>query len=145
MHALAENTYCFNPAPGRAYRLASPLSKRPPGRRNRKDIVQIIAPSAIDPGGCNQSVESGASLNPSAITFAQKHDTASRIQLTVSILWARSRLQKKQKDLTPGRSGRRNASAGNRTRGWPITREVLVFKRFSWQRPILPLNHQCCA
>jgi hypothetical protein len=35
-----------------------------------------------------------------------------------------------------------DASAGNRTRGWPtfLGSEDLL----RWQRPILPLNHQCC-
>jgi hypothetical protein len=35
----------------------------------------------------------------------------------------------------------KDASAGNRTRGWPnLPRQMSCFE---WQRPILPLNHQC--
>ena len=34
----------------------------------------------------------------------------------------------------------KNASAGNRTRGWP---NHLKSEDIEWQRPILPLNHQC--
>jgi hypothetical protein len=33
----------------------------------------------------------------------------------------------------------KNASAGNRTRGWPTSK----IDDLEWQRPILPLNHQC--
>ena len=36
--------------------------------------------------------------------------------------------------------GKTNASAGNRTRGWP---RRCVRREDYWQRPILPLNHQC--
>ena len=34
-----------------------------------------------------------------------------------------------------------DASAGNRTRGWPSHSWIRGSLR--WQRPILPLNHQC--
>ena len=43
-----------------------------------------------------------------------------------------------KKGRTPARE--QNASAGNRTRGWPNQMES---DDVQWQRPILPLNHQC--
>jgi hypothetical protein len=45
----------------------------------------------------------------------------------------------KSTTLHKRRETSKNASAGNRTRGWPISRKIY----FTWQRPILPLNHQC--
>ena len=43
----------------------------------------------------------------------------------------------KAKEISP--EGACHASAGNRTRGWPNQRR----SDLEWQRPILPLNHQC--
>jgi hypothetical protein len=58
-----------------------------------------------------------------------------------------TRMTKRQPTSRACRQGK-IASAGNRTRGWPNQEEFSMLNEedtrcFSWQRPILPLNHQC--
>ena len=57
------------------------------------------------------------------VKSAQKLTTATRPRHTLRLL-ARSPLQK-QKIITPNRSVMQDASAGNRTRGWPISKKFL--------------------
>ena len=53
----------------------------------------------------------------------------------------RANRHQKDKRSSAHKSCAVHASAGNRTRGWPT---FLCFGgSFRWQRPILPLNHQC--